>query len=196
MCQQKRSNTVEQRTHDIYGNPLQFYAITHDGSIECKEYVISKETFNFKRWLIFMIIFSSLAFYCEFYNVDANFLSIFLFFLCAMLILKLHLKVKQESLLVIASIGLQLTTTFVTGRKESQFIFNRNIYDVVINEGMYMHRIIFYLAVLLRDIKDPLKISSIVPLFQHTFPRLDSLQKIYNGIQNFHSNHFKSDMRN
>ncbi|GIX84362.1 phosphatidylinositol N-acetylglucosaminyltransferase subunit H [Caerostris darwini] len=177
MCQQKRSNTVEQRTHDIYGNPLQFYAITHDGSIECKEYVISKETFNFKRWLIFMIIFSSLAFYCEFYNV-------------------LHLKVKQESLLVIASIGLQLTTTFVTGRKESQFIFNRNIYDVVINEGMYMHRIIFYLAVLLRDIKDPLKISSIVPLFQHTFPRLDSLQKIYNGIQNFHSNHFKSDMRN
>ncbi|GIY81610.1 phosphatidylinositol N-acetylglucosaminyltransferase [Caerostris extrusa] len=169
MCQQKRSNTVEQRTHDIYGNPLQFYAITHDGSIECKEYVISKETFNFKRWLIFMIIFSSLAFYCEFYNVDANFLSIFLFFLCAMLIFKLHLKVKQESL---------------------------NIYDVVINEGMYMHRIIFYLAVLLRDIKDPLKISSIVPLFQHTFPRLDSLQKIYNGIQNFHSNHFKSDMRN
>ncbi|CAL1269940.1 unnamed protein product [Larinioides sclopetarius] len=193
MCQQKRSNTMERQTQDIYGNTLNFYAITHDHLTDCKEYVISKEAFSFKRWLIFMTIFSSLAFYCEFYNTDANFLGVFLFILCVVLVLKLHLKVKQESLLVIASLGLQLTTTFVTGRKESQFIFNQNIYDVVINEGMYMHRIIFYLAVLLRDIKEPLKISHIIPLFQHTFPRLDCLEKIYNGVQNaFQNTHYKS----
>ncbi|GBL86396.1 Phosphatidylinositol N-acetylglucosaminyltransferase subunit H [Araneus ventricosus] len=193
MCQQTRSNTIERQTQDIYGNPLKFYAITHDHLTDCKEYVISKEAFSFKRWLIFMTIFSSLAFYCEFYNTDANFLGVFLFILCVVLILKLHLKVKQESLLVIASLGLQLTTTFVTGRKESQFIFNQNIYDVVINEGMYMHRIIFYLAVLLRDIKEPLKMSHIIPLFQHTFPRLDSLEKIFNGVQNsLQTTHYKS----
>ncbi|GFU17648.1 phosphatidylinositol N-acetylglucosaminyltransferase subunit H [Nephila pilipes] len=189
MCQQKRSNTVEKQTQDIYGNPLEFYTITHDHLTDCKEYIISKETFNFKRWFVFMAIFSSLAFYCEFYNADSNFLGIFLFFLCIVLIFKLHRKVKQESLLVIASLGLQLTTTFVTGRKESQFILNQNIYDVVINEGIFMHRIIFYLAVLLRDIKDPLKISNIVPLFQHTFPRLDCLERIYVGVQNSFQNY-------
>lgn len=43
-----------------------------------------------------------------------------------------------ESLLVIASLGLQLTTTFVTGRKASQFILREDIYDVVINEGIFM----------------------------------------------------------
>ncbi|KAF8795570.1 phosphatidylinositol N-acetylglucosaminyltransferase subunit H-like isoform X2 [Argiope bruennichi] len=167
MCQKTRSNAIEGRTQDIYGNPLTFYAITHGHLTDCKEYVIAKEAFNFKRWLIFMTIFSSLAFYCEFYNADANFLGVFLFILCVVLILKLHLKVKQESLLVIASLGLQLTTTFVTGRKESQFIFNQNIYDAVINEGIYMH----------------------------TFPRLDCLEKIYCEVQNsLRNNYYKSKM--
>lgn len=46
-----------------------------------------------------------------------------------------------ESLLVIASLGLQLTTTFVTGRKASQFILREDIDDIVINEGLFMVRI-------------------------------------------------------
>lgn len=49
-----------------------------------------------------------------------------------------------ESLLVIASLGLQLTTTFVTGRKASQFILREDISDVIINEGIFMVCTIFY----------------------------------------------------
>ncbi|KAG8192068.1 hypothetical protein JTE90_025332 [Oedothorax gibbosus] len=183
MCQRTKVNIVERKTQDIYGNPLTFSTITHGHLDNCKEYVISKETFNFKKWAILMTIFCTLAFYCEFYNANANFLGIFLIILCIVLVFKLHLKVKQESLLVMASLGLQLTTTFVTGRKASYFIFHGDMYDVVINEGIFMQRIIFYLAVLIKDMKDPPKIGSIIPLFQHTFPRLDSLKQIYNGIQ-------------
>lgn len=182
MCQEASRSIVERKTEDIYGNRLRFCTISHGKSSHSKEYVFTKETFNFKRWLVLMLIFSALAFYCEFYTVDANFLGLFLCFLCLVLILKLHLKVKQESLLIIASLGLQLTTTFVTGRKASQFILREDINDVVINEGIFMNRVLFYLAVLLKDIKDPLKMNGIIPLFKYTFPRLDSLEYIYNGI--------------
>lgn len=41
-------------------------------------------------------------------------------------------------MLVIASLGLQLTTTFVTGRKASQFILKEDVIDIVINEGIFM----------------------------------------------------------
>ncbi|KFM72078.1 Phosphatidylinositol N-acetylglucosaminyltransferase subunit H, partial [Stegodyphus mimosarum] len=183
MCQKIKSSIVEKQTQDIYGNQLRFCTITHGCMSNCKEYIIHKEAFNFKRWVVFMTIFSSLAFYCKFYNTDVSFLGLFLCFLCVILVLKLHHKVKQESLLVIASLGLQLTTTFVTGRKASQFILQRDIQDVVINEGIFMHRVLFYLAVLLRDVKDPTNLKCLIPLFKYTFPRLDCLESIYNGIQ-------------
>ncbi|XP_015925558.1 phosphatidylinositol N-acetylglucosaminyltransferase subunit H [Parasteatoda tepidariorum] len=182
MCQQSNFICVERKAQDIYGNAIKLRTITHKRS-DYKEYIISKEAFSIKRWLILMMVFSSFAFYCEFYNTDTSYLGIFLIILCFVLILKLHLKVKEESLLVIASLGLQLTTTFVTGRKASQFFHRHDVYDIVINEGFFMQRIIFYLAILLQDMKDPLKISSIVPLFQYTFPRLNCLEKIYNGVQ-------------
>lgn len=191
MCQKANRSIVERKTQDIYGNRLWFCTITHGYSSDSKEYVFTKETFNFKRWLVLMAFFSSLAFYCEFYTADASFLGMFLCFLCVILMLKLHLKVKQESLLVIASLGLQLTTTFVTGRKASQFILREDIDDVVINEGIFMNRVLFYLAVMLKDMKDPLRMNGISPLFQYTFPRLDSLEYIYNGIQSAFCFHHK-----
>lgn len=59
---------MERKTEDIYGNRLWFSAINHGHSEATKEFVLTKETFNLKRWVVLMIIFSTIAFYCEFYT--------------------------------------------------------------------------------------------------------------------------------
>lgn len=174
---------VKKECEDVFGNNVTFYSVSHGLPANCKEYIVAKEAFNFKRWILFMTVFTLLAFYCELYNRDISSLGAIFLFLCFILIVKLHLKVKEESLLVMASLGLQFTTTFVTGRRASQFIDQQNIQDVVLSEGIMMHRVLYYLAVLLKDANEQLGISAIVPLFQNTFPRLSCLEEIYNGVQ-------------
>uniref|UniRef100_A0A1E1WWZ3 Putative gpi-glcnac transferase complex n=1 Tax=Amblyomma aureolatum TaxID=187763 RepID=A0A1E1WWZ3_9ACAR len=78
------------------------------------------------------------------------------------------------------SLGLQTTTTFVTGRQESRFFNRENIEDVVISEAISMHSVIFYLVILLHNVDS--KVPSLVPLFQNTVPRLDALKMVYRGI--------------
>lgn len=172
-----------QECRDVYGQKLLFHAIQHDSTSLCNEYIIERSPFSIKRWVCLTILFSACALQYEVYNRDISILGLALIFLCIILITKLHSKVKQESLLVIASIGLQFTTTFATGRQASKFIHQCHIKDVVINEGITMHRVLFYLAVLLKDASQPLGIDKVLPLFQHTFPRLDCLEQIYSGIQ-------------
>lgn len=181
--QKPKRRIVKKESEDVFGNNLTFYTVSHGLSADCKEYIVAKEAFSFKRWILFMTMFSLLAFYCELYNRDVSILGAIFLFLCFVLIVKLHLKVKEESLLVMASLGLQFTTTFVTGRRASQFIDQQNIQDVVLSEGIMMHRVLYYLAVLLKDANEQFGISTIVPLFQNTFPRLNCLEEIYNGVQ-------------
>ncbi|XP_014671965.1 PREDICTED: phosphatidylinositol N-acetylglucosaminyltransferase subunit H-like isoform X2 [Priapulus caudatus] len=103
--------------------------------------------------------------------------------LVILLIIKLHLKVTKESLLVIASLGIQLTTTFASGRTTTQFVEATHVHDVIINEAVTMHRIIFYLAILQNGINYQNKTERLMPLFQNFYPRLDCLRKIYEGVQ-------------
>uniref|UniRef100_A0A147BEN5 Putative phosphatidylinositol n-acetylglucosaminyltransferase subunit h n=1 Tax=Ixodes ricinus TaxID=34613 RepID=A0A147BEN5_IXORI len=62
------------------------------------------------------------------------------------------------------SLGLQTTTTFVTGRRVSRFINKEFIEDVVISEAITVS-VIFYLVVLLHDKVDANAAPSLVPLF-------------------------------
>lgn len=68
MCQQISRSVFEKKTEDIYGNKLWFATITHGQSEATKEFVLTKEVFNLKRWLFLMTLFSCIAFYCEFYT--------------------------------------------------------------------------------------------------------------------------------
>lgn len=184
-CESKPSNhsvVTSKECQDIYGQKLLFQAIKHDSMSFCNEYVIERSAFSMRRWVCLTFLFSLIALQYEVYTRDTSLLGIVLVLLCIVLIAKLHLKVKQESLLVMTSIGLQFTTTFATGRQNSKFIHQCHIKDVVINEGITMHRVIFYLAVLLNDASHPLGVGKILPLFQHTFPRLECLEQIYTGI--------------
>lgn len=72
-----------------------------------------------------------------------------------------------ESLLVMRSLGLQTTTTFVTGRRVSKFINKEFIEDVVISEAISVQSVIFYLAILLRKVDS--NTPCLIPLFHVRF---------------------------
>lgn len=66
---------------------------------------------------------------------------------CAILItlvsMMLHIhfvKVDHESLLVIGSLGIQVSSSYASGRETTTFIEMNKIKDIVINEAIYMVR--------------------------------------------------------
>ncbi|KFO96173.1 Phosphatidylinositol N-acetylglucosaminyltransferase subunit H, partial [Calypte anna] len=96
------------------------------------------------------------------------------------LIIYLHfVKIDQESLLVIGSLGIQVTSSYASGK----VIEMSRVKDVVINEAIHMQKVIYYLCILLQDPGDPQGISEVVPLFQSSKPRLDCLIEVYKSCQ-------------
>ncbi|KAI8099395.1 GPI-GlcNAc transferase complex, PIG-H component-domain-containing protein [Halteromyces radiatus] len=59
--------------------------------------------------------------------------------------------VKQESLLIMRDIGIQVKTTYWSGRTESKFINRLKIQNVVINEGIHLWQVKPYMAILVKD---------------------------------------------
>ncbi|NWI85640.1 PIGH acetylglucosaminyltransferase, partial [Pitta sordida] len=100
------------------------------------------------------------------------------------LIIYLHfVKIDQESLLVIGSLGIQVTSSYASGKESTTFIEMGKVKDVVINEAIHMQRVIYYLCILLQDPEDPQGVSEVVPLFQSSKPRLDCLIEVYKSCQ-------------
>lgn len=55
------------------------------------------------------------------------------------LIIYLHfVKIDQESLLVIGSLGIQVTSSYASGKESTTFIEMAQVKDVVINEAIHM----------------------------------------------------------
>ncbi|TNN32227.1 Phosphatidylinositol N-acetylglucosaminyltransferase subunit H [Liparis tanakae] len=92
-------------------------------------------------------------------------------------------KVDHESLMVIRSLGIQLSSSYASGRETTTFIEMSKIKDIVINEAIYMQQIIYFLCVLLKDPSEPNAVSSVVPLFQSSKPKLKCLVKVYKSCQ-------------
>ncbi|KAM9148815.1 phosphatidylinositol N-acetylglucosaminyltransferase subunit H isoform 3-T3 [Pangshura tecta] len=58
------------------------------------------------------------------------------------LIVYLHfVKIDQESLLVIGSLGIQMTSSYASGKENTTFIEISQVKDVVINEAIYMQHL-------------------------------------------------------
>lgn len=164
---------------NVRGEPLDFCAINY-GTNLVQEYIFRHRAFNTKRWLVLTPLFLLCLLHCGVHTRGVDILGVSLVVLCVLLVVKLRRRVKEESLLVMRSLGLQTTTTFVTGRQESRFFNRENIEDVVISEAISMHSVIFYLVILLHNVDS--KVPSLVPLFQNTMPRLDALKMVYRGI--------------
>lgn len=62
------------------------------------------------------------------------------------LIIYLHfVKIDQESLLVIGSLGIQVTSSYASGKESTTFIEMSQVKDVVINEAIHMVIILSFL---------------------------------------------------
>ncbi|XP_064421066.1 phosphatidylinositol N-acetylglucosaminyltransferase subunit H isoform X2 [Latimeria chalumnae] len=92
-------------------------------------------------------------------------------------------KTEHETLLIIGSLGIQMTASYASGRESTTFIEMSKVKDIVINEAIYMQRIIYYLCILLKDPKDPTRVTELVPVFQSSKPRLDCLVEVYRSCQ-------------
>uniref|UniRef100_A0A8D0BS69 Phosphatidylinositol glycan anchor biosynthesis class H n=1 Tax=Salvator merianae TaxID=96440 RepID=A0A8D0BS69_SALMN len=100
------------------------------------------------------------------------------------LLVYLHfVKIDQESLLIVGSLGIQMTSSYASGKESTTFIEMNQVKDVVINEAIYMQKVIYYLCILLQDPMDPHVVSEVVPLFQSSKPRLDCLVEVYKSCQ-------------
>ncbi|ORZ01202.1 GPI-GlcNAc transferase complex, PIG-H component-domain-containing protein [Syncephalastrum racemosum] len=74
--------------------------------------------------------------------------------------------VKEEGILVMRDVGIQVRTTYWGGRSELLFIDKHKIDDIVINEGITMWQIKSYLAILIKNQ------DKMVVVFEHLLPRL------------------------
>ncbi|XP_039096625.1 phosphatidylinositol N-acetylglucosaminyltransferase subunit H [Hyaena hyaena] len=92
-------------------------------------------------------------------------------------------KIDQETLLIIDSLGIQMTSSYASGKESTTFIEMGKVKDVVINEAIYMQKVIYYLCILLKDPVEPHGISQVVPVFQSAKPRLDCLIEVYRSCQ-------------
>lgn len=100
------------------------------------------------------------------------------------LLFYLHfMKIDQESLLVIGSLGIQMTLSFASGKESTVFIEMHRVKDVVINEAIFMQKAVYYLCILLEDASESNTMSSVVPLFQSSKPNLNCLVQVYNSCQ-------------
>jgi hypothetical protein len=70
-------------------------------------------------------------------------------------------------------LGVQLTTRYRSGRKSIVLLEADQIDSVIINEAIAMHRVIFYLAFIVKG-KDSLAVA-----FETTRPRLSVLKLVY-----------------
>lgn len=100
------------------------------------------------------------------------------------LLVYLHfVKIDQESLLIVGSLGIQMTSSYASGKESTTFIEMNQVKDVVINEAIYMQKVIYYLCILLQDPVEPHIVSEVVPLFQSSKPRLACLVEVYKSCQ-------------
>ncbi|XP_064148686.1 phosphatidylinositol N-acetylglucosaminyltransferase subunit H isoform X2 [Loxodonta africana] len=83
-------------------------------------------------------------------------------------------KIDQETLLIIDSLGIQLTSSYASGKESTTFIEMGKVKDIVINEAIYM-KVIYYLCILLKDPVEPHGISQVVPVFQVSTEHLSFL---------------------
>lgn len=93
----------------------------------------------------------------------------------------------RESVLVVKDLGIQLTRIGAFGLQTSQFIEQHRVVDVIINEVITMHQVVFYLMLLTHDHETQDKLSGknqqLVPLFTASMPCLETIKPIYHDMK-------------
>ncbi|XP_038149169.1 phosphatidylinositol N-acetylglucosaminyltransferase subunit H [Cyprinodon tularosa] len=167
---------------NISGKPISLDCQSH--SSFCREFTVSTPKISIGKVMVYTCSVWLFAYTVFFFTQNTAVLSSAILITLVGMMLHIHLvKVDHESLLVIGSLGIQVSSSYASGREVTTFIEMSKIKDIVINEAVYLHQIIYYLCVLLRDPSEPHGVSSVVTLFQSSKPRLNCLVKIYKSCQ-------------
>ncbi|CAG8614134.1 12986_t:CDS:2 [Gigaspora rosea] len=98
--------------------------------------------------------------------------------------------VKQESILSIRDIGIQVETVYINGRTVSRFIERSKISDIIINEGITMLQVKFYMAIIVEGQ------DKMVVVFQHLLPKYSILIQVYRGTRSIIFNESEESVEN
>ncbi|XP_004083974.1 phosphatidylinositol N-acetylglucosaminyltransferase subunit H [Oryzias latipes] len=172
----------EETFSDIRGQPITLGCQRH--SSFCTEFTVSSPKVSIGKVLASTCSVWLLAYLLFFFTQNTAVLSSAILVTLVGMVLHIHfVKVDHESLLVIGSLGIQVSSSYASGREITSFIEMGRIKDIVINEAVYMHQIIYHLCVLLREPAEPDAVAGVVPLFQSSKPRLGCLVKVYRSCQ-------------
>lgn len=144
----------------------------------CLEYCVEKREKCSKTECVIILMSLLIAVYS--YLVNSTVICSKTVFIIAIIVLfifglRFSFKVCYESLLITAPIGLQLTTTYITGHQRVFSLPWQSITDVLIVDVIHAQKVLYYLA-----IKTPQ--NGIVTLFQKSSPRLHFLEIIYKDV--------------
>ncbi|CAO3660784.1 unnamed protein product [Umbelopsis vinacea] len=86
--------------------------------------------------------------------------------------------VKEESILAIRNVGVQVKTTYLSGRSVSHFIERSRICDIIIHEAITMWQVKFYMAIIVA------RQDRMIVVFEHLLPQLNpTLITVYRGAR-------------
>uniref|UniRef100_UPI00398ED782 phosphatidylinositol N-acetylglucosaminyltransferase subunit H isoform X2 n=1 Tax=Pristiophorus japonicus TaxID=55135 RepID=UPI00398ED782 len=169
---------METKFKDINNRNITFEQLRH--SPLCREFTVIAPKLSLRSVLVHTAAVWLAAYGIFWGTQNTSVLSAAIIMTLLGMILHLHLfKIDQESMLIIGSVGVQMNTLYASGRESVSFIEMKKVKDIVINEAIYMQRIIYYLCILLIDPGNPRGVSEVVPVFQSAKPRLDCLSQVY-----------------
>lgn len=171
---------------DIHGHKLKvsFYG---DGVVSSLFVITRSREFS---WLFlffaFLVIGVAVALCKEIFLLTRTSCFIWTVVLLSLVCVKLsYVNISEESVLVVKDLGIQFTRCGIFGQKTKQFIEQHRVVDVIINEVITMHQVVFYLMLLISsDTEDnTLENQQLVPLFTSSMPCLETIKPIYHGMK-------------
>lgn len=158
-------------------NRLVLKSSTHNSlKHSCIEYCVEKRIIFSKFECFIIVILLLIVMYLNLTSVNLICLKTgFSFLIIFMLILWFSFKVYNESLLVTAPIGLQLTTTYITGHQKVFTLPWQSISDILIVDVIHTQKVLYYLAIKTTQ-------NGLLTLFQKSAPRLNFIEIIYKDI--------------
>ncbi|KAF2077614.1 hypothetical protein CYY_001077 [Polysphondylium violaceum] len=147
---------------------------------DVKEYRISRKdksiVTKFDYFLLSLLLLTAL--YHHIYLEASALRSFSTYLIIFLIIFKFYLKlfiVKEESLIVMRELGVQIKRKYFLRPDTLEFIDKNKIQNVIINEGITKHNVIFYMAFIVEGK------NKMVLAFEDLIPRLNILLQIYRG---------------
>ncbi|XP_051581249.1 phosphatidylinositol N-acetylglucosaminyltransferase subunit H [Myxocyprinus asiaticus] len=173
---------AEEEFTDINGNSISLDCQNH--SAFCREFTVNSPKMSLRKVMVYTCVTWLFAYAIFFFTENTAVLSSAIIVTLFGMMYHIHfVKVDHETLLIVGSLGVQLSSSYASGRESTTFIEISKLKDIVINEAVYMHSIVYYLCILIKDPAEPDTVTSIVPLFQSSKPRLNCLIQVYRSCQ-------------